>query len=311
MLISIRQVEAFLTVARLRSFTSAGLALHISQSAVSGLIKELERQVGATLFDRTSHVATLSPDGLALLPLAEKFYADCTEVNRFAENLQAVRTGLVRIVGAPLISCTLLPLIIAHFVKTHPAIQVELEDLPTGLVQDALLEGKAEVGFSPARALIPGLECQQLFQTSVTMLSRPDHPLAGRETTWEKIKKTPLVAVGKESLDCLYDDVGGEKEFTVAHIVNQMSTAFALAAAGRGVALAGRFSLLLATGYGLVGTPITPVLRRHMVFYVHRLRKLSPAARIFVDFVGRFAARHDLDAIDDGPLATLAPVHPQ
>ena len=61
--IIIRQVDAFLMVAELRSFTAAGAALHITQSAVSNLVKDLEDQIGVQLFDRGRRVVKLTAAG--------------------------------------------------------------------------------------------------------------------------------------------------------------------------------------------------------------------------------------------------------
>lgn len=61
--LTIRQFRAFLAVADLRSFTAASKYLCITQGAVSGLINEMESQMEVSLFDRTSRVVKLSPDG--------------------------------------------------------------------------------------------------------------------------------------------------------------------------------------------------------------------------------------------------------
>ncbi len=68
--LTIRQFRAFLAVADLRSFTAASKYLCITQGAVSGLINEMESQMEVSLFDRTSRVVKLSPDGEKFLPAA-------------------------------------------------------------------------------------------------------------------------------------------------------------------------------------------------------------------------------------------------
>ena len=140
------------------------------------------------------------------------------------------------------------------------------------------------------------------------MLSRPDHPLAGRYSTWNEVKKVPVVAVGRESVGYIAADVGTEPPFTIGHVVNQMPTAFALAAAGCGVALAGRFSLMLARGYGLVATLLhEPVLHREMHMYLPTARKLSDAATTFVDFALQFVKNYDPNTLDSATVTELAP----
>ena len=111
MQMTVRQIEAFLMVADMRSFTAAGTALHITQSAVSNLIKDLEGQVGVPLFDRTSRFVSLSPDGREFYGLAQKAFHEFLLMEKYAGDLCSLRAGRVRIVGAPLIACTLLPLL--------------------------------------------------------------------------------------------------------------------------------------------------------------------------------------------------------
>ena len=75
MSITIRQVDAFMMVAELRSFTAAGAALHITQSAVSNLVKDLEDQIGVQLFDRGRRVVKLTAAGKIIF---EKASRNCT-----------------------------------------------------------------------------------------------------------------------------------------------------------------------------------------------------------------------------------------
>lgn len=308
MQMTLRQIEAFLMVADMRSFTAAGTALHITQSAVSNLIKDLEGQVGVPLFDRTSRFVSLSPDGREFYGLAQKAFHEFLLMEKYAGDLCSLRAGRVRIVGAPLIACTLLPLLLAHFTRAQPNIRVELVDQPMAQVQSSIQQGDAEVGFGPARHQEAGITAQHFFSTPVCMLSRPDHPLAGRESTWAEVKKVPIVAVGRESVGYIAADVGPEQPFLIGHVVNQMPTAFALAAAGCGVALAGRFSLLLARGYGLTATLLhEPVLQRKMLMYTPGLRKLSDAARAFVSFAKAFVRAHDPNTLDSDSIVALAP----
>jgi len=74
--ISRRQLEAFLAVARLSGFTRAAERLHLTQSAVSLLVRELESQLSVRLFDRTTRAVQLTDAGRELYPFAEKALAE-------------------------------------------------------------------------------------------------------------------------------------------------------------------------------------------------------------------------------------------
>lgn len=202
--------------------------------------------------------------------------------------------------------CTLIPLLAYRFMRRYPEMRVELVDLPMSRVQQAVVDGSADLGYGPARDLEAGVTGELFFETSVHMLSLPQHPLAGEAVSWEQVRKADVIAVGRESIHYISADVGGEEDFHVAHTVHHMATAFALAATGAGIALAGRFSILLARGFGLVATPVYPVLRRAMLLYRPAQQELSSPAELFVSFTQEYARRHCLDSLPDDSLTALA-----
>ena len=304
--ITIRQVDAFLMVAELRSFTAAGAALHITQSAVSNLVKDLEDQIGVQLFDRGRRVVKLTAAGKIFFEKASRAQDVFRSMEQCATELHDARIHRVRIAAAPLLGCTLIPLLAYRFMRRYPEMRVELVDLPMSRVQQAVVDGSADLGYGPARDLEAGVTGELFFETSVHMLSLPQHPLAGKAVSWEQVRKADVIAVGRESIHYISADVGGEEDFHVAHTVHHMATAFALAATGAGVALAGRFSILLARGFGLVATPVCPVLRRAMLLYRPARQQLPSPAELFVSFTQEYARRNCLNSLPDDSLTALA-----
>jgi len=98
---SIRHIRAFLAVARDGSFTRAAESLHLTQSTLTGTIKQLEEQAGLTLFDRTTRQVLLSGEGERFLPVAERLLSDfdtaMTDLRAVAEQQQ----GQVGIAASP------------------------------------------------------------------------------------------------------------------------------------------------------------------------------------------------------------------
>jgi DNA-binding transcriptional LysR family regulator len=74
--VSTRQLQAFLAIARQSSFTRAAEEIFVTQAGLSLMLKDLEAQVGARLFDRTTRSVRLTPAGEALLPTARRMMAD-------------------------------------------------------------------------------------------------------------------------------------------------------------------------------------------------------------------------------------------
>lgn len=154
--ITIRQVDAFLMVAELRSFTAAGAALHITQSAVSNLVKDLEDQIGVQLFDRGRRVVKLTAAGKIFFEKASRAQDVFRSMEQCATELHDARIHRVRIAAAPLLGCTLIPLLAYRFMRRYPEMRVELVDLPMSRVQQAVVDGSADLGYGPARRFPDG-----------------------------------------------------------------------------------------------------------------------------------------------------------
>src|SRR5690242_11467137 len=71
-----RYLQAFVEVGRALNFSQAAKAMHLTQPAVSYQIRQLEQQLGASLFDRTTRRLTLTPPGVRLLDVCEHFFRD-------------------------------------------------------------------------------------------------------------------------------------------------------------------------------------------------------------------------------------------
>lgn len=291
--ISCRQLKAFLTVANLRSFTAAAKVMHITQGGVSALIRELEDRSGVKLFDRTSHSVRLSKAGEDFLPYARRAVEHFRAAERYTADLREQRAGQVRVAGAPLIACTLLPRMMAAFACASPMIRVHLVDVPMGELQNMVSRGDADLGLGPERNLDPDIVSSTLFTTPVSVICPPDHRFRGRHVSWEELRREPVIVVGQEMIDHIAYEFGGAS-FAVSQVVNHVSTALGLAAVGNGVVLAGPFISQLASAYGLIICPLeAPVLNRKMMIYEQETRTSSPAAAAFKAFLQQYVRDTD------------------
>src|SRR5690348_18300759 len=93
----IRQLRYFVTVAETRHFGQAAERLHMAQSPLSQPIRQLESQVGATLFDRTTRRVDLTPAGEAFLRDAERILAAMEDAEARVRHMGEGSTGLLRI----------------------------------------------------------------------------------------------------------------------------------------------------------------------------------------------------------------------
>ncbi|WP_390347284.1 LysR family transcriptional regulator [Variovorax boronicumulans] len=141
-----RQMRAFLQVARIGNFTRAAEQVHITQAGLSILIREMEKQLGCRLFDRTTRMVSLTPAGRRLLPVVERLVTDLDDVaaELGAEGDAARQT--LRIAATPLVSSHLLPWVFASFRAAHPQVALRLFDADLRDVEAIVAAGEADLG---------------------------------------------------------------------------------------------------------------------------------------------------------------------
>ena len=122
--ITFKQLEAFLTSAKERSFSAAASTLHTTQSAVSKRVAEIERSIGATLLHRSTGGLELTIAGRELLPLAEESQRLLSRIEHEVGSERELR-GLYRIGVTELIALTWLTSFIQELRALHPSLMLE------------------------------------------------------------------------------------------------------------------------------------------------------------------------------------------
>ena len=118
--VTLRQLRAFVAVVETASFSDAAKAMHLSQAALSGLIRELESRVGVRLLDRNTRSVSPSVVGEAFEPMARRVLSSLDEALESVTNLKELRRGVVRVAAPEPLSCTLVPDLIASYGSAHP-----------------------------------------------------------------------------------------------------------------------------------------------------------------------------------------------
>src|SRR4051812_1918623 len=128
--VTLRQLRAYVAVLEASSFSEAAKVMHLSQAALSGLIKELENRVGVRLLDRTTRKVSASAVGETFAPMARRVLSSLDEALDNLTNLKELRRGLVRVAAPETLSCTLLPELIAGYNNSPPGVDVRFDDVP-------------------------------------------------------------------------------------------------------------------------------------------------------------------------------------
>lgn len=293
---SLRQLRAFIAVARHGQFTRAANELDIAQSSLSETIRELETALEVRLFDRHTRMLQLTKAGGEFLTVVQRLIG---ELDGAVETMRAHATlerGMV-VVAAPGLQAALqLPAEIASFSALYPSIDVVLHDVPeyevTGLVQS----GAADLGLVTTTRLPSDLRARPFDRDHFVAVLPPDHPLAGRENlTWDDLKDIPLIGLKATSpMRRALDEALAAHgiRLTFAHEVSLPLTIAGLVQAGLGIALVTSLMMPIAEWMGLAVRPLDcPRVKRDLMLIQSRERSLSPAAQKLYDRLDRRSAR--------------------
>ena len=162
---------------------------------VSRTVRDLERSLGVSLFDRTTRSVRLTPEGSELLAVAADLL-DRTEnaMERFASYCRGERGSIV-IAALPSVAAGLLPTILATYLDSHPDIRFHILDVTTTEATQHVLTGKADFAIAEPPPLHPDLDVDVLVRDRVVAVFPQSHHLAERKmVTWRTLAEQPFVA---------------------------------------------------------------------------------------------------------------------
>ncbi len=193
----LRQLEYFVAVAEEANFTRAAQRVHVSQSGVSAQIRQLERDLGAPLIDRSGRVATLTGAGAAALPHARAALAAAAAARQAVDDVTGLLSG--RLVVGMVTACTVTPLFdaLAAFHLAHPGVEIALEEGNSDWLIERVRTGLADLALIGAAGDPPGgLEAFTIVSDGLAAAVPAGHPLAGRDcVTLAEVAKYPIVSL--------------------------------------------------------------------------------------------------------------------
>lgn len=177
---NILKYMAFIKTAEYGSFTKAAEVLHYSQSGISRMIGDLEKEWRVTLLERSRWGVSLTSDGSRLLARAQKLCEEYRKLQMEVDDLHGVQSGLIRIGTFSSVATHWLPNIIKAFQKDHPNIDYELLLGDYAEIEEWIAEGRVDCGFVrlPAR---PAFETIPLARDDLLAVLPEGHPLAESE----------------------------------------------------------------------------------------------------------------------------------
>lgn len=288
--VTFRQLRAFVAVADAGSFAMAAQRLHLTPSALSLLIRDLEKNMGVRLFDRTTRSTVLSVAGSEFYPLARQVLDDLARALESTQDLEQKKRGTVRVACTPLYAATMLPEMVHRYRRKYPAIAVYVLDSLNQQATARVVSGEADLCIAPQRATPPELVQQSLMRDRIRLVCRADHPLASRaRVSWGQVLQHPFVSLTADFTHRLQADLfkhSASLSLQPAHEVSFITTALGMVRSGFGVTAQPSRAMPLLDSFGLVSRRlVSPTVDRLLSLFHPCNRALSPAAESFRDFL--------------------------
>ncbi|MBT2322314.1 LysR family transcriptional regulator [Variovorax paradoxus] len=299
--LTLRQLRAFDAVAETGSFTAAAARLHLTQSALSVLVRELEREMGVQLFDRHTRRVLLSEAGREFQPSVQRLLADLAGAVAGVTELREKKKGVLRLAAPQLMACTLMPRVIAAYSARYPDIDVRLADtLPEHLLA-GVLSGEAELAVGQDVAVDPAaIERRTLFRDRHWLICPPGHPFASRrKVRWSELGPYTFIAPTRDFRQRVLPELEADARELMRRPTTQevsyMTTALGMVASGLGLTVCPTYSASLVKAHGLQMVKLDrPDFHREVCVYAASRRSLSPAAASFVEMLEQLVQKPGL-----------------
>src|SRR6266704_3480772 len=203
------QLEIFLEVARLSSFSRAAEKRFRTQPAISSQIRALEEEVGARLLDRSGGRVSLTVAGKLFFKYAEETLEQRKTIFTAIAETEHVPRGAI-VVGANEGTCLhILPEVFAHFKKQYPDVSVSIKRADYSKILESVIDNSVDFGVVSMPITDPRLTAVLIHKDELVLITPPKHPLAKlKSASAADIAQYPLVVpkVGhtRDALDDLF-----------------------------------------------------------------------------------------------------------
>lgn len=260
--LEVRHLKLVEMVAKEGGLTKAANRLHVTQSALSHQLRDIEEKLGAPLFLRLNKKMLLTQAGERLLSSAP---AVLDELKRAEEDIRQIalhREGILRLSTECYTCYHWLPPVLEPFAREFPRVEVRIVAEATRRPVEALLDGRLDLAITSTVARNQKLMFKPLFKDEMVVIMSPDHPLASRPYVSAKdfaSEHLLVYALPKEDLT-IYQKVLIPAGVSPKHVsrVELTEAIIEMVKAGLGIGVMARWAVAPQIEAGsLVGVPLT------------------------------------------------------
>ncbi|KAA0910514.1 LysR family transcriptional regulator [Pusillimonas sp. ANT_WB101] len=280
--LSAHQLRAFVNLAQLKSFTRAAAASHLSQPAFSALIRALETEVGARLFDRSTRHVDLTVEGRDFFDGAQRVLAEIEAALASVRERVELKRGRVALALLPSLAAGWLPDVLAAFHAQFPDIELEVFDVLSENCIESVRSGRADIAIAATRVDTPELRAEPFQTDEFYLVARRGHPLLDRANLKPRdLQAFDFIHLSRDSSVRQYLDAATlPLKMRTLIEVDQLATVMGMVRAGLGISVVPALTLFHFQ-HPEIETRLLrwPGLRRSIYLIKRRDKGLSVAAQ--------------------------------
>ena len=297
MRMTIKQLEVFVAVAQEGSVQAASQRLHLTQSATSMALADLERQLECRIFDRVGRRIQINDTGRLLLPQALDVISRCEDMERLALDEHSAG-GLLRLGASLTLGSYLIPALMGQHLLRQRAQKLSLEVGNSRHIIDQLLKFQIDIAFIEGYCHDPEIEVIPWRDDELVIFAAPSHPLAQKE----EVSLADLAAADwilrepgsgtREVFDHLV--LGHLSHLHLAMELSHTEAIRCIIETGYGISCLSRLSVASALHSGHLVELKTPLthLQRQFLILVHRRKYRGQRLQEFLDACMNFSISH-------------------
>ncbi|MGH1429085.1 MAG: LysR substrate-binding domain-containing protein [Arenicella sp.] len=256
-------IEAFRAVIINGSISEAATYMYISQPAVSRLIKDLESELGFKLFDRRNGRVFANDDGLSFFEEVRRSYIGLERLEQAAEHIKKREIGVIKIACLPAVGFSIMPKVIASFIKLYPEIKVHIQAQHSTDIIKLLTSLQCDIGFVETTLSAPSLRKGPEYHLNCVCILPPGHRLSEIDVIEAKhLVDEPFISLGINSkvrfkLDSIFEAAGVKRNIKLEVLESKMLASLVLD--GCGISIIDPMTASTLVDNGLVVRPFEPV----------------------------------------------------
>ncbi|GIO68630.1 LysR family transcriptional regulator [Paenibacillus sp. JTLBN-2024] len=177
----IRQLQYFMEVARLQSFTKAAETLYITQPTISKTIRNIEEELGVTLFDRSGKKVVLTDAGRIIYEQAQPIVKSFQSLSSELGDLKNLKKGHIRLGLPPMVGSSFFPEVIGQFHQKYPQVTMQIFEDGAKKVEVDVESGLLDIGVVVLPTDDALFHSFSFVRENLMLLVHPSHRLADRE----------------------------------------------------------------------------------------------------------------------------------